>query len=82
MKTNLGSYDAAIRFLVGCGVLFFSVNGLGWWGLLGALPILTAAVGFCPLYCLLRLDTARWEEEFEARHSPPSSDHFDHLTGM
>ncbi|MEO5961062.1 MAG: DUF2892 domain-containing protein [Opitutaceae bacterium] len=68
MKTNVGTYDAGVRFVLGCGVLFMSVNGLGWWGLLGLIPIATAACGFCPLYWLLGLDTAVWEEHFEARH--------------
>jgi hypothetical protein len=67
MKTNVGSYDAGVRFILGCAVLFFSVNGLGWWGLLGLIPIANAACGFCPLYWLLRIDTAAWEEAHEHR---------------
>jgi hypothetical protein len=58
MKTNVGSYDAGARFVLGCGVLFMSLNGLGWWGPLGFIPITTAACGFCPLYWLLGIDTA------------------------
>jgi hypothetical protein len=68
MKTNVGSYDAGVRFLLGCVVLFLSVNGLGWWALLGLIPIITAACGFCPLYCLFHIDTAAWEEAHEHRH--------------
>ena len=68
MKTNVGSYDGAVRFLVGCTILFFSVNGLGWWALLGFLPILSAGFSFCPLYCLFGINTADWEAEFERRH--------------
>ena len=45
MKTNIGSYDAGVRFIGGCTLLFFSANGLGWWALLGLIPILTAAIG-------------------------------------
>jgi hypothetical protein len=69
MKTNVGSYDAGVRFLLGCVVLFLSVNGLGWWALLGLIPLATAACGFCPLYWLLRIDTAAWEEAHEPDHS-------------
>ncbi len=68
MKTNVGSYDAGIRFLLGCVVLFLSVNGIGWWGLLGLIPILSAACSFCPLYWVLRIDTAAWEDAREHRH--------------
>lgn len=68
MKANVGSYDAAVRFLLGCGILFTTFNGAGYWGLVGFAPILSAACSFCPLYWILRLDTAAWEEDFERRH--------------
>jgi len=68
MKTNVGSYDAGVRFVIGCGVLFMSVNGWGWWALLGLIPIGTGACGFCPFYRLLHIDTEAWEEGYEARH--------------
>ncbi|MGC4070926.1 MAG: DUF2892 domain-containing protein [Nibricoccus sp.] len=61
MKTNVGSYDAGIRFLLGCVILFLSVNGLGLWGLLGLIPILSAACAFCPIYWLFGIDTDAWE---------------------
>jgi hypothetical protein len=76
MKTNVGSYDAGVRFIAGCIVLFLSVNGLGWWGLLGLLPILSAACGFCPLYPLLRVNTAAWEADYERRHYDPNDRYF------
>lgn len=74
MKTNVGSCDGTARFLLGCGLFFLWNHGYGWWwGLLGGLPILTAVFGFCPLYCVLHLNTATWEESYEARHhhDPP-----------
>lgn len=74
MKSNVGSYDGAVRFLAGCTVLFFSVNGLGWWALLGLIPIASAACSFCPLYWLCGINTAAWEVEFEKRHPSPPPD--------
>jgi hypothetical protein len=68
MKTNVGSYDAGVRFVAGCGILFMSVNGWGWWSLLGLIPIITGASGFCPLYKVLHIDTEAREEAYEARH--------------
>jgi hypothetical protein len=68
MKNNVGSYDAGVRFLLGCAVLFLSVNGLGWWGLLGLIPIVSAACGFCVVYWIFGIDTAAWEEAREDRH--------------
>ena len=68
MKANVGSYDAAVRFLLGCGALFMTVNGLGWWGLLGFVPIVSGAFSFCPIYWLLNINTASWECQMERRH--------------
>jgi len=69
MKTNVGSYDGGVRFVLGCGVMFMSVNGWGWWALLGLIPIITGACSFCPAYWILGVDTKAWEERFEERHS-------------
>lgn len=74
MKTNVGSFDGAARFIAGCTILFFGGHGLGWWALLGLIPLLTSAFNFCPLYWVLRIDTAAWEERFEKRHPHPPSD--------
>ncbi len=68
MKENLGSFDIGARFVLGCVLLFLGLNGLGYWGLLGLIPLFTCMIGFCPLYWLLHLDTAKWEERWEARH--------------
>lgn len=74
MKANVGSYDAGVRFILGCAILFCSMKGLGWWGLLGLIPIITGACSFCPLYALLRVNTYRWEKEYEARHGRGTND--------
>ena len=60
MKRNLGTADRAIRVLLGLGLLsaIFLVEGsTRWFGLIGLVPLLTAAVGSCPLYSLLGLST-------------------------
>ncbi len=77
MKKNVGSFDAGARFILGCVVLFLGVQSIGWWGLLGFLFWLTGGIAFCPLYCVLRIDTAAWEERWEKRHphNPPDFHH-------
>lgn len=77
MKNNVGSFDQGARFVLGCVVMFLGIETIGWWGLLGLIPWLTAIVGYCPLYHLLRLDSARWEEKWNTRHPhlPPGSHH-------
>jgi hypothetical protein len=61
MNSNVGSYDAAVRFVVGCGLLALANHGHGW-GLAG-IALLGSAGGICPLYALLRLNTAACDRE-------------------
>ena len=57
MKANVGSYDAAVRFTVGCLILGLGAHRESWWALAGLVPIITACAGFCPLYLPLHVNT-------------------------
>lgn len=58
MKTNEGKIDRIIRIIVGLGLLSLVFIGpQTLWGLVGLVPLLTGAVGFCPLYKVLGFDT-------------------------
>ncbi|HSO03629.1 MAG TPA: DUF2892 domain-containing protein [Candidatus Limnocylindrales bacterium] len=63
MQTNVGSTDRIIRAIVGIAALIGAVAlGLGTGGgiallVVGAIMVVTAAVGFCPLYRVLGLNT-------------------------
>jgi len=63
MKPNESSLDRIIRAVVGIVLLalYFTGTVTGTLGIifivLGAVAVLTAAVGFCPLYALLKLKT-------------------------
>jgi len=63
MKKNVGSYDAAVRFVAGCGLLMMLNHHIGLWALVGIVPIATAAIGFCPAYWCLHLDTAACDRD-------------------
>lgn len=55
---NEGSTDRALRVVL--GLVLLSLTFLGPktpWGFLGFIPLLTGAVGICPLYSLLGLST-------------------------
>jgi len=67
MKANVGSYDAGARYLLGCALLFTTVNGAGWWGLLGVIPLISAACNFCLIYWIFGIDTECIEEAYENR---------------
>jgi Protein of unknown function (DUF2892) len=58
MKTNVGGIDRALRIVVGLVLVGLAATGtVGWWGWLGLLPLATGAVGWCPPYSILGINT-------------------------
>lgn len=58
MKTNEGNVDRIFRIIVGLGLLsLVFVGPQTMWGLVGLVPLLTGAIGFCPLYKVFGLNT-------------------------
>jgi Protein of unknown function (DUF2892) len=78
MKHNVGSLDRIIRMIVGLVIIGIGYHYRSWWGLVGALPILTALVRFCPAYLPLGISTscaacAEPEKKDTAATPPPSA---------
>ena len=63
MKANTGPIDRAVRVVMGLVLIAFAIplgfpaTEWGWIGWIGIVPILTAIIGFCPLYALLGIST-------------------------
>ena len=58
MTRNIGSLDRMIRLVVGVVLLALVFVGPQTpWGYLGLVFIVTALVGFCPLYAALGMST-------------------------
>ena len=58
MTRNEGGMDRALRALLGLGLVGATAAGaIGPWGWIGVVPLLTAAIGWCPLYTLLGINT-------------------------
>ncbi len=60
MKANVGSADRAIRLVLGLILVsgYFWLSGAArWFALVGLVLIVTAGLGFCPLYTLLGINT-------------------------
>ena len=60
MKINVGSIDRAVRVVLGLVLiaLFFILDGdLRYIGLIGIIPLATAAMRSCPLYSVLGMST-------------------------
>ena len=65
MTMNIGSIERVIRIIAGLGLLsliYFLEGNARWWGLIGLLPITTAAFGYCPPYAWLGISTSAKEE--------------------
>ena len=50
MKRNVGKIDRIIRVLLGLIIIALGIYFNSWWGAIGVIPLLTAAIGWCPLY--------------------------------
>jgi len=58
MKSNVGGIDRILRIVLGLGLIGLAATGtVGLWGWLGAVPLATGLVGWCPPYALLGLST-------------------------
>jgi hypothetical protein len=61
LPRNEGTVDRVVRVILGLGLLSLLVVGPvpGWGlaGLIGVVPLATAALGSCPLYTLFGLST-------------------------
>lgn len=58
MKANAGGMDRVLRVVVGLVLVALAAMGVvGAWGYIGVVPVLTGALGFCPAYTLLGINT-------------------------
>ena len=57
-RPNLGSFDRAMRLLLGLAALALVVTGPRTpWGYVGVVLLITATIGYCPIYAALGLST-------------------------
>lgn len=62
MSTNVGSVDRVLRTVAGLALIAWALGFIpgvqsSVWGWIGVVPLLTAFVGFCPLYSLIGVST-------------------------
>ncbi|WP_198368960.1 YgaP family membrane protein [Roseomonas rosulenta] len=58
MTRNVGSIDRGLRIAAGLALLGLGAFGpLGWWGLVGLVPLVTGLMSSCPAYSLLGVNT-------------------------
>ncbi|OCW97282.1 DUF2892 domain-containing protein [Alishewanella sp. HH-ZS] len=60
MQANVGGIDKVLRIIVGVVLIAAAATGMiGWWGWLGAIPLLTGLFNFCPAYTLFGIKTCK-----------------------
>lgn len=59
MKTNVGGIDRILRIVVGLALIVWTFFGGPVWAWIGVVPLVTALVGFCPVYPLVGMSTAK-----------------------
>ena len=62
MKSNVGTTDRIIRAIVGLVLLslvFILEGNARWLGLIGLVPLATAAIGWCPAYVPFGISTCK-----------------------
>ena len=58
MTKNEGTLDRTLRVVAGIALIAMAWSGtIGAWGWIGLVPLVTGAVGVCPLYSLLGIRT-------------------------
>ncbi|MDZ7376401.1 MAG: DUF2892 domain-containing protein [candidate division KSB1 bacterium] len=59
MKKNVGSIDRVIRVILGLAIIGLGIGFKSWLGLIGLVPMLTAIIGWCPLYRPFGISTCK-----------------------
>ena len=57
MNKNIGKVDKIVRIIVGVAIIAYGVMTNSWLGVIGLIPLGTALIGWCPLYCPLKINT-------------------------
>ena len=50
MKSNVGGIDRPLRIIAGIAILGAGYYYQSMWGAVGLIPLITGAIGWCPLY--------------------------------
>jgi hypothetical protein len=74
MKCNVGKSERLIRLAAGLALIGVSILWGGYWAILGAVIMMTALVGWCPISSLMGISTCKTDEEIPADTTAPHED--------
>jgi len=70
---NVGTIDRIIRLLIGLAAIGAGIYFRSWWGALGLIPIGTAVLSRCGVYCGLGFSTCQAECKQPISNTPPKT---------
>ncbi|MEJ2609877.1 MAG: DUF2892 domain-containing protein [Candidatus Thiodiazotropha sp.] len=62
MTQNVGGIERIIRIIAGLAILawgFLLSNPINWLGIIGAVPLITGLISFCPLWTIFGINTKK-----------------------
>jgi len=59
MKQNVGGTERVIRIVLGLAIIGAGVMYASWWGAIGAVPLITGLIGWCPPYAMMGMNTCK-----------------------
>ena len=63
MKCNMGKTDRVLRAILGIVIIAVGWIYQSWWGAVGLVLVVTAAVSWCPLYLPFKISTCKVDEK-------------------
>ncbi len=63
MKLNVGGIDRVLRIAAGLGLVAWAAVGGPVWAWIGVVPLATGAIGWCPVYPLLGMNTCPMKKQ-------------------
>ena len=61
MKKNVGKNGRIFRLFLGVAIIAVGLYYQSWWGAIGLVLLLTAAINWCPLYVPFKISTNKSE---------------------
>ena len=60
MQANVGGVDKILRIVLGVVLIGLTLTDvIGVWGWIGIVPLATGLINWCPLYPLVKINTAK-----------------------
>ncbi len=63
MEKNMGESDRIFRLAAGLAIIIIGLVAKSWWGIIGIVPLATAALGHCPAYLPLGMNTCKLDKK-------------------